>query len=197
MRGETVVVALSAVALLSVYAALGVPGAGVLALVGGLAQVVPLLGLPIAIVPGVLAALTQGPQTAGLTLAGTLYVLSVIRLVIAPRVFRAGITVNPVLVMFLIIVLADIGGMWMILLAPPIAAAIQASVRILTAEQRAGRAGEQVQAEALRARLEAVEAEMTIRNNEDPRLADLLARARRLVDEAADSMPEQERALPS
>ncbi|MFO7167302.1 MAG: AI-2E family transporter [Chloroflexota bacterium] len=190
VRGESVIVALSAVALLSVYAALGVPGAATLAAIGGLAQVVPLLGLPIAAALGVIAALTRDMQTAALTLAGTLYVLGVIKLVIGPRVFRGGVNVNPVLVMFLIIALADIGGVWMVLLAPPLAAALQASVRVLANEQRVARVGDPVRAAALRAKLDAVEAEISRREVTDPRLLDLLGRARRLVEEAGGSLPE-------
>ena len=190
VRGESVIVALSAVALLSVYAALGVPGAATLAAIGGLAQVVPLLGLPIAAALGVIAALTRDMQTAALTLAGTLYVLGVIKLVIGPRVFRGGVNVNPVLVMFLIIALADIGGGWMVLLAPPLAAALQASVRVLANEQRVARVGDPVRAAALRAKLDAVEAEISRREVTDPRLLDLLGRARRLVEEAGGSLPE-------
>ncbi|HWQ14726.1 MAG TPA: AI-2E family transporter [Roseiflexaceae bacterium] len=184
VRGEAVIVALATLALLSVYAALDVPAAALLAVVGGVAQVVPLLGLPLAVAPGVLAALTHGPQTAGLALAGALYVLSVVRLVIGRRVFRAGVNVNPVLVMFMIIALADLGGVWMVLLAPPLAAAVQASVRTLNAE-RSARVSGGPRAAALRERLDAVEAAIAARAGNDPRLADLLARARRLVNEAS------------
>lgn len=190
VRGETVIVVLSALALLSVYTVLGVPGAGVLALLGGLAQVVPLLGMPLAIVPAVAVALTQGPVTAGLTALGTLYVLGVINAVVSRRIFQSGVNVNPVLVMFFIIALADLGGLWMILLAPPLAAALQASVRILTSEQRTAQASGRQHTAALRKRLEAVEHEIARREVADPRLADLLGRARRLVDEAAESLPE-------
>ena len=194
VRGETVIVVLSALALLSVYTVLGVPGAGVLALLGGLAQVVPLLGMLLAIVPAVAVALTQGPVTAGLTLLGTLYVLGVINAVVSRRVFQAGVNVNPVLVMFLIIALADLGGLWMIMLAPPLAAAVQASVRILTSEQRATQTNGRQHTAALRERLDAVEHELARREVADPRLTDLLGRARRLVDEAAESLPERARA---
>ncbi|MEN9933445.1 MAG: hypothetical protein RLZZ387_24 [Chloroflexota bacterium] len=193
VRGESAIVALSTLALLSVYGALEVPGAGLLALVGGLAQVVPLLGLPLAVAVGVSAALTQGPVTGALTLAGSVYVLSVIRVVIGRRMYESGINVNPVLVMFMIIALADIGGVWMILLAPPLAAALQASVRIMTSDQRAAArpvATGAVQASALRARLDAVETGLAERGASDPRLTGMLVRARRLVDEAAESLPE-------
>jgi predicted PurR-regulated permease PerM len=191
VRGEAVIVALSALTLLSVYSALGVPGAGILAVLGGLAQVIPLLGLPIAVASGVIAALTRDTQTAVLTLVGSVYVLSVIKLVIAPRVFRAGVTVNPVMVMFLILALADIGGIWMILLAPPLAAAIQASVRFITHEQRSARATDPVRTAALRARLATLEEELVARDTTDPHLMDLLGRARRLVDEVGGRVADQ------
>jgi predicted PurR-regulated permease PerM len=190
VRGETVIVILSALALLGVYTLLGVPGAGVLALLGGLAQVIPLLGMPLAIIPALAIALSQGPAVAGLTLLGALYVLSVVHGVVGRRVFRQGVNVNPVLVMFFIIVLADLGGILLILLAPPLAAAVQASLRILTADQRTAPETDRQHTALLRARLEELEQELAGRETADPRLADLLRRAQRLVDEAAESLPE-------
>jgi putative permease len=190
VRGETVIVVLSALALLGVYTLLGVPGAGVLALLGGLAQVVPLLGVPLAIIPAVAIALSQGPATAGLTLLGALYVLGVAHGVVGRRVFRPGVNVNPVLVMFFIIVLADLGGIWLILLAPPLAAAVQASLRTLTSDQRAAAVADRQHTTLLRARLDQLEQELAGRETADPRLADLLRRAQRLVDEAAENLPE-------
>lgn len=189
VRGEGVIVGLSALALLSVLTLLGVPGAGVLALLGGLAQVVPLLGMPLAIVPAVAVALTQGPVTGGLALAGTLYALGVTHGLVGRRMFKSGVTVNPVLVMFFIILLADLGGLWLILLAPPLAAAVQATARVLTSDQRAASDGAQPIA-ALRDRLGQLEGQLSERAASDPRLADLLGRARRLVDETAAVLPE-------
>jgi predicted PurR-regulated permease PerM len=192
VRGEAVVVALTSLALLSIYTLLDVPGAALLALLGGLAQIVPLLGPPIALGLGVVAGFSQGTLSGTLVLVGVLYVLGVVRLVIARRIFQAGVTVNPVLVIVLFIALFELGGPWSVLLAPPLAAAIQTAVRAFTNEQRATRPIESVGVAALQERLAEIEAVVVAERADDPRVVDLLGRARRLVDEAAGALPHNE-----
>jgi predicted PurR-regulated permease PerM len=197
VRGEASIVAISAVVLLSLYSALHLPGAALLAVFGAVAQVVPLLSVPIALLPALLVALTQGSWAVALTLVGTLYALGVIRLIIGPRVFSAGANVNPVLVIVLILALAQLGGLWMILLAPPLAAAIQVSLRLLTSEQRSAiRQAQEVRLDELRQRLVALEIIEGADTGGDTRqLQALVARASQLVAEAVDLLPDEVHAV--
>lgn len=185
VRGVAVIVALTTLALLSIYTLIGVPGAALLALLGGLAMVVPLLGPPLAVVPGVLVALGQSQTAAGLALIGGVFAVAVVRFIITPMLYREGITVNPVLVVVVIMALAEVGGVPLILLGPPLAAALQASTRALLQRQRS--AASQPQTDRigdLEERLEAIAAQIDPADNDAPRLQGMVERARRLLADA-------------
>lgn len=184
VRSVVALATLTTAALLLIYKAAGVPGASVLALAGGLAQVVPLLGPVLALLPGSAMALSRGEAAAAGVLAASISALAVIRLWIGPRLLRRGIPVNPVLVVVTIMVLAEIGGLTLILLAPPMAAALQAATRALVdtgrievARTRATRVAE------LEQRLEEV-AQAAQNNPTDLRLQSFVERARALLAEA-------------
>lgn len=192
IRGEAIIVMLTVLSLTSVYTLLDIPGAVVLSLLGGIAQVVPLLGLPIAIFPAVVVALTKGTSTAILTLATALLVLSIIKLIIAPRVFRGSININPVLVIFLIMVLANTVGVFMILFAPPLAAALQVGFGVITSDQRSNAARSQVsQLHTLQERLAEIEARIEHEQQDNPKLQDMLTRAKKLVADTRQGLPDE------
>lgn len=188
VRGVFVLVVLTTVSLLLIYKIAGVPGASALALAGGLAQVVPLLGPLLALLPGLLVSLSQGETTAAAVLAASITALTVIKMFVTPRLLRRGIGVNPVLVIVLIMALAELGGISLILLAPPMAAALQAATRALVDTSR----GEAARTRATRVaelelRLDQVEATAAT-NPTDLRMQNLLARARALLAEARQAV---------
>jgi predicted PurR-regulated permease PerM len=184
VRGVAVVAALTTAALLVVYRLAEVPGGAALALAGGLAQVVPLLGPILALLPGALVALSQGELTAAAVLAASTAALAVIKLGLAPRLLRRGIGVNPVLVVVLIMALAEVGGVPLILLAPPMAAALQAATRALVGAGRDEAARTQATRLAeLEHRLEEV-AEASAASPDNLRLRSLVDRARALLEQA-------------
>jgi predicted PurR-regulated permease PerM len=185
VRGEAVIVALTTVALLMIFNALHVPGASILAITGGLAQVVPIIGPPLAVLPGTLAALAQGQASAAIALAGAVCALLVIRLLVAPRIFRAGINPNPVLVIVLILALFQAGGVVLMLLAPPLAAAIHTTTRILADNERAkASAPRPGEIASLHTNLDDIAAKIAVDHPDARRIQDMIERARRLVDQA-------------
>lgn len=188
VRGVAVLVFLTAAALLLIYRLAGVPGAAALALVAGLAQVVPLLGPVFAIVPGAFVALSQGETTAAAVLVASTAAMAVIRLGLAPRLLRRGIGVNPVLVVVVILILAELGGLPLILLAPPMAAALQAATRALMGAGRDEAARTQATRVAeLEQRLAEVAA-VAESNPDNLRLQSLVERARALLVEARQAV---------
>jgi predicted PurR-regulated permease PerM len=200
VRGEAAILLLTVIALLSAYEIAGLPGPVTLALVGGLAQVLPLIGPPVALVPALAAAATQGPTTVGYTLALGVLVLSIIKLVVAPRVFRKGLNINPVLLVVVIMVLAGAGGVVSILLGPPVTAAIQVAARVLFSERQqaapitAG-AVESQHVEALQQQIAAIELRADLAG--EPQVQALLTRARRIVAESSRALDSTERAASS
>ncbi len=97
LRGEVVIVILSTVVLTCAYWATGIPAAVTLALLGGLLMVIPVLGIPLALLPSGIIALTQGYTTFLLTVGIALVALLIVKHVIGPRVFKDALRVNPVL----------------------------------------------------------------------------------------------------
>ena len=184
VRGVAGTVLLTLVTLLLIYKAAGLPGASALAAIGGIAQVVPLLGPALALIPAALVTLAQGGPAATAGLAAAIVAVAAIRLVVAPRLFRGGISVNPVLAVGVIIALAELGGIPLILLAPPLAAPPQAPTtgpggtgRSEAARTRAA------QIDELEGRLDAIADEA----DDDPealRVQALVERARTLLGEA-------------
>lgn len=136
VRQEVVVIVLTTLVLASLFSVLGVPGAVVLAILGGIAQVIPLIGLPLALIPATLVLATRDPAMAGFLFGLALLSLGIIKGLIGPRLLRQGISINPLLVILLILALAKLGGLALIVLAPPLAAAIQTCLRIFSNEQR-------------------------------------------------------------
>lgn len=136
LRGEILLVMLSMVGLMCAYAITGLTAPATLALVGGLLMVVPVLGVPLAMIPGAVVALSFGYETFLFTVGLSLVVLLIIKLVIGPRLFRHTIRVNPVLQVIVIMALAELAGIFGVLLAPPLAAAIQTGARIWVTEFR-------------------------------------------------------------
>lgn len=188
VRSVAVLALLTTAALLLIYRLAGVPGATALALLGGLAQVVPLLGPALAVLPGSLLALTRGELIAVIVLGASLAAVTAIRVGLGPRLLQQGIGVNPVLVVVVILALAELGGVPLILLAPPLAAAIQAATRALVSAGRDEAAHTKATRVAeLEQRLHAVAAAAEA-NPDDRRLQSLVERARTLLTEARQAL---------
>ncbi|NTU81378.1 MAG: AI-2E family transporter [Chloroflexales bacterium] len=184
VRGVATVVLLTMAALLLIFKLAGLPGAAILAVIGGVSQIVPLLGPALALAPVAAVTLAQGGVAATAGLAAAIVAVAAIRLLVAPRLIRRGISVNPVLVVVLIMALADLGGLPLILLAPPLAAALQAATRALveTGRSEASRT-RAVQVEDLAGRLDEVATSAT-ESPEAQRIQALVERARTLLTEA-------------
>jgi predicted PurR-regulated permease PerM len=180
VRQVAVIIVLTTVILGSLYSALAVPGAAILAILGGIAQVVPLLGIPLALLPAVVALATRDPLLALVLLVLGLLALGIIRGLIGPRLLRKGISVNPLLVIILILALAQLGGLASIVLAPPLAAAIQTALRIFASEQRSAQlVSPAAEYEALSQQLAALELRESAPDS--PQIQSFIGRARSLL----------------
>jgi predicted PurR-regulated permease PerM len=185
VRGGAALSLLTFFLLLIVYVLLRLPGAALMALFGGLAMVVPVLGAPLALLPtlGVLA--IRGPGEGLLALGAAAAVIALAKLVVAPRLFHHGLTVSPVLTIVCIMILGDLGGILLILFGPPLAAAIQTAVQALRIDPVLTPAlpqGDEAIAK-LHQRLDAIMAQAP---PDEPQVGSLVARARAIVSAASD-----------
>ena len=126
IRTTLVAVAVSALLLLALFRLVSLPFATLLALLGGLSQIVPRLGPAAALLLAVAVAfLTLQPWQAAIVLAlGASIHVGTHKLAVRSMKEEA-LKVNPLLQVLLLLALGYIGGLWAMIFAPPLAALIQ------------------------------------------------------------------------
>jgi predicted PurR-regulated permease PerM len=108
-----------------VFALTGVPKAGALAFLSALLNPIPYVGNIIATVPAVLLAFTVSWQLALVTLVVCILVQVLDGNILQSIVFSQSLDVNPVTIIFALLVGGALGGFWGLMLAIPLAAFLQ------------------------------------------------------------------------
>jgi putative permease len=159
-----------------------------LALLGGLAWLIPLIGAVFIVVPVLLVGLVNGWLVAGTAVVYTLIVLLALERVIEPRIFRQR-RYSPILVILTLFVMAQVLGIVGLILAPTIAAALQILFNaLLTLREQQGRA--EVDITELRARLAQVQSGYSQREQPiPPEIESMIARLQRLLQQAEQPAP--------
>jgi putative permease len=125
IRSTVVAVTVAGLFLLMVYTLVDLPFRSLLALLGGVAHIIPSLGPALGLLPALLVALTISPLESAIVLGGGLLV-QIIAQQIAKRMLKAqAVKVNPLLQVVVILALADLSGFLAIVFGPPLAATIQ------------------------------------------------------------------------
>jgi predicted PurR-regulated permease PerM len=118
-----------------VYSILGVPAALLLGLIAALAEAIPIVGPLLGAIPAILVAATVSPQLA-LAVAGAYLVLQLIEgNVLVPLVMRNTTGISPFLVILSVLIGGAAGGFVGALLAVPIAAAGEVLIEGLQARE--------------------------------------------------------------
>lgn len=102
-------------------APLGVPFAGLLALVAGLVMIIPFFGPVIALVPVLVATILGAPDRFLPVLVLTLLLQQVVMNILAPRLMANVMGIHPLFIFLAILVGARVAGFWGVLLAMPVA----------------------------------------------------------------------------
>jgi putative permease len=159
-----------------------------LALLGGLAWLIPLIGAVFIVVPVLLVGLVNGWLVAGTAVVYTLIVLLALERVIEPRIFRQR-RYSPILVILTLFVMAQVLGIVGLILAPTIAAALQILFNaLLTLREQQGRV--EVDITELQARLAQVQAGYGQREQPiPPEIESMIARLQRLLQQAEQPAP--------
>ena len=121
VRGSLLLGLLYGIATLVYLVPLGVPFAGVLALVAGLAVIIPFFGPIIAFVPVVAITILGAPDRLLLVLVITLVLQQLTLNVVGPRILGAAVGIHPLFVFLALLLGQRIAGFWGILLAMPVA----------------------------------------------------------------------------
>ncbi len=122
VRGQLILMATIGIGAGAIYTVLGVPAALLLGLIAALAEAVPIVGPLLGAIPAVLVGATVSPQL-GLEVAGAYLVLQLLEgNILVPLVMRNTIGISPFLVILSVLIGGSAGGFVGALLAVPIAA---------------------------------------------------------------------------
>jgi predicted PurR-regulated permease PerM len=124
IRSEVVQSLLAGLLLGLGYWLLGSPYPILLALVGALAWLIPIVGAPLAVILPLLLGLLTSVQFSLFTALYTLVVLIALEVWVEPRLFRRKWN-NPILTLVILLAMADAFGLIGILVAPPLSAVCQ------------------------------------------------------------------------
>ena len=135
VRGQLILMGFMGVTTGLAYALLGLPGALLLGLIAALTEAIPIVGPLLGAIPAILVAATVSPELA-LVVALIYVVLQLIEgNVLVPIVMRNTIGISPLLVLFSLLVGAEVAGLLGAFLAVPIAASIEIVLSRLQARE--------------------------------------------------------------
>ena len=125
------------------YWLLGSPYPTLLALIGALAWLIPVVGAPLAVILPLLMGLLTSVELSLFTVLYTLIVLISLQVWIEPRLFKRKWD-NPILTLVILLAMADAFGLLGIIVAPPLSAVCQTLWNILVSNRLAAGAATQV-----------------------------------------------------
>ena len=143
IRSE-IIQSLLAVLLLGIgYWMLGSPYPALLAVVGAVAWLVPVVGAVLAVILPLILGLLTGGQLSLFTVLYTLIVLIALQVWVEPRLFRRNWN-NPILTLVILLAMADAFGLLGIILAPPLSVICQILWNLLVSDRLAPETAVQV-----------------------------------------------------
>ncbi len=143
IRSEVVQSLLAALLLGLGYWLLGSPYPMLLAVIGGLAWLIPVVGAVLAVIPPLLMGLLTSVQLSLFTALFALVVLIVLKIWVEPRLFRRKWD-NPILTLVILLAMADAFGLLGIIVAPPLSAVCQILWNLLVSNRLASGAAAQI-----------------------------------------------------
>ena len=186
-RSEVIQSALAVILLGLGYWLIGSPYPMLLAVTGGLARLIPLIGSTLALIlPFLLGSLTSTPVGV-FSILYTALVLVFLQVWVEPRLFKPHKD-NPVLTFVILLAMADAFGLMGIVAAPPLSVILQTLWRYLVAERITPDTGSQVvDLKERHARLQTAVAEMVgtappLVTSSMQRLTDLIEKAEPILD---------------
>ena len=158
-----------------------------LALIGALAWLIPVVGAPLALIPPLLLGLSTSVQLSLITALYTLVVLITLQVRVEPRLFRRKWD-NPILTLVILLAMANAFGLVGILVAPPLSAVCQILWNLLISNRLA--AGAAVQVSDLKERQSHLWTVIGEMNEQPPRLVmSSMERLANLLDKAEPILP--------
>lgn len=143
IRSEVIQSLLAAVLLGVGYWLLGSPTPALLALIGGLAWLIPVVGAPLAILLPFMVGLLSSGQLSLTTALYTLIILMILQFLVEPRFFKRKWD-NPILTLVILLAMGDAFGLAGIIAAPPLSAVCQILWNLLVSNRASSGAAVQI-----------------------------------------------------
>ncbi len=128
-RGQLVISAVIASVSYFLLTLLDVPDALLLAIIAGVAAFVPFIGAAIGIIPAVFVALTVSLTTALIVLAVSIALYQLVANALVPRLMSRAVGLNPVIIILVMFIGADLAGAVGLILAIPITSVVDVIIR--------------------------------------------------------------------
>ncbi|HWQ84455.1 MAG TPA: AI-2E family transporter, partial [Anaerolineales bacterium] len=125
VRGQALLCLVIGAAALTAYTLLGLPYALVLGILAGIFEAVPLIGPLLGAVPALLIALTISNEAVIGVVIASVVIQGLENYLLVPRIMKKTVGVNPIVALLAFIMLSSILGFAGVLLAIPIAAIVQ------------------------------------------------------------------------
>ncbi len=129
IRGSLILGLIYAIATLAILVPLGVPYAGVLALVSGLTMIIPFFGPIIAMIPVIAVTFLGAPDRLLIVFILVLAVQQVLLNVVSPRIMSRSIGIHPIFIFLALLLGAKLAGFWGVFLAVPVAGIVNTFLR--------------------------------------------------------------------
>jgi predicted PurR-regulated permease PerM len=135
VRGQLILMGSIGVATTITYTLLGLPGAVLLGLIAALTEAIPIVGPLLGAIPAVLVAATVSPELAVIVAVIYLILQFIEGSVLVPMVMRNTVGISPLLVFVSLLIGGAIGGIVGALLAVPVAASVEIVLARLQARE--------------------------------------------------------------
>lgn len=166
------------------YTVIGLPYPALLALLGGIAWLVPLVGVVLTVAPVLVIGLIEGVGLAIVAVLYTITILLVLELIVEPRLFNRR-RYSSILTVLLMLVLIEDFGIVGLIMAPPLSAALQILfTNLLAAQKTPTLTGAADQLTMLRERLTTVETALQSKEDAPPGISNIAARLNKLLHRA-------------
>jgi predicted PurR-regulated permease PerM len=135
VRGQLILMGSIGVATTIAYTLLGLPGAVLLGLIAALTEAIPIVGPLLGAIPAVLVAATVSPELAVIVAVIYLVLQFIEGSVLVPMVMRNTVGISPLLVFVSLLIGGAVGGIVGALLAVPVAASVEIVLSRLQARE--------------------------------------------------------------
>jgi predicted PurR-regulated permease PerM len=135
VRGQLILMGSIGVATTITYTLLGLPGAVLLGLIAALTEAIPIVGPLLGAIPAVLVAATVSPELAVIVAIIYLILQFIEGSVLVPMVMRNTVGISPLLVLVSLLIGGAVGGIVGALLAVPVAASVEIVLSRLQARE--------------------------------------------------------------